>query len=232
MTPADASTVVLVDDDDDLRGAVAQILELAGHRVLPFAAARPALAVLDADFAGVVLTDVRMPGMDGIELFRAARVRDPDLPVLLMTGHGDVAMAVQALKDGAWDFISKPFDPEALVAAIGRATAHRSLGLDSRRLRALAENVGESALVGRSPAIEQLRGMVTVLAGAQVDIFIEGETGTGKTLLARLIHQAGGRSRGRFVTIPCPAIPEAAIEATFSTTRGVVEADKGTLFLG
>jgi two-component system C4-dicarboxylate transport response regulator DctD len=230
--PADIPTVALVDDDDDLRAALAQTLDLAGYRVLPFGGAEAALAAIDATFAGVVVTDVRMPQIGGIELFRRLRDRDPDLPVLLMTGHADVPMAVEALKAGAWDFLTKPFDPETLLAALSRAIAQRSLVLDNRRLRALMTAADASPLVGHSAAIERLRETIAVVAQADIDILIEGETGTGKELVARLIHRGGGRARAPFVGVACAALPDALLDEELFSARGMVAtAQGGTLFL-
>jgi len=148
MDTAAAPLVALVEDDDDLRVATEQLLSLNGFAVRSFTRAPAALAAIGADFPGIVVTDVRMPGMSGIELFRALRERDADLPVVLMTGHGDVEMAVAALKAGAWDFLTKPFDAEILLAAVGRAWSARVLVLENRRLRALAE--AKAALGGES----------------------------------------------------------------------------------
>ena len=228
--------VGLVDDDDDLRAATAQTLSLAGFAVDAFSGAEAALAVVRADWPGIVVTDVRMPRVDGITLFREVRRRDPELPVLLITAHGDVAMAVDALKNGAWDFLSKPFDPDALVAAVRRAVEARALALDNRRLRALAQAGFDSALVGQSPAIVQLRQTIAVLADADIDVCVEGETGTGKELVARLIHRGGKRARHPFAAIACAALPEALVDAELigdaSGRPGrVLEANRGTLFL-
>lgn len=228
----DDMTIALVDDDDDLRAALAQTLDLAGYRVMPFAGAPAALAAIDRDFAGVVVTDVRMPQIGGIELFRHLRECDPDLPVLLMTGHADVPMAVDALKAGAWDFLTKPFDPEALLTALSRATAHRSLVLDNRRLRALAASADASPLVGRSEAIERLRDTIATVAQTDIDVLIEGESGTGKELVARLIHRGGRRARAPFVTIACAALTDAVLdEELFASRGGIAAARGGTLFL-
>ncbi|KQM65952.1 Fis family transcriptional regulator [Sphingomonas sp. Leaf17] len=225
--------VALVDDDDDLRDAMRQTLALAGVDVVPFAGAGPALAAIDANFAGVVVTDVRMPRIDGLELFRRLHDRDPDLPVILITGHGDVAMAVNAMHRGAWDFLTKPFDPAVLVAAVQRARAHRSLVLDNRRLRALADDSGTSALIGRSPAIRHLRDTIAILAYADIDVLVQGETGSGKELVARLIHRGGKRARQPFVTIACAAqadtLPNGVIDAHLYARIG--EAQRGTLLL-
>lgn len=226
--------VALVEDDEDMRASTAQLLSLAGFAVAAFAAADAALAAIDANFAGVVVTDVRMPGMSGIELFRALHDRDATLPVILVTGHGDVAMAVDALKGGAWDFLAKPFDPDALVAAVRRAATARGLVIENRRLRALAEAPDASGLIGHSPAIRRLRDMIPVLADADIDLFIEGETGTGKELLAREIHRAGKRARHRFQAIACAALPDALIDRDLFAASGagrIAAASRGTLFL-
>ena len=228
-----ASRIALVEDDEDLRASLRQVLSLAGFTVEAFPAAPPALAAIGADWPGVVITDVRMPHMSGIDLFRALHARDPDLPVILITGHGDVAMAVDTLKAGAWDFLTKPFDPEALVAATQRAATARALALDNRRLRAAAQQDETTGLVGQSPAIRRLRDMIPALADADIDLFIEGETGTGKELLARLIHRAGKRARQRFLTVPCAGLPE-ALEADLFAPSGeasLAHASRGTLFL-
>ena len=122
-----AARVALVEDDGDLRASLAQSLRLAGLDVDAFDAVPPALAAIDADYPGVVVSDVRLPLVSGIELFRTLTARDASLPVILMTGHGDVAMAVDALKAGAWDFLTKPFDPADLIASVTRAGQTLSL---------------------------------------------------------------------------------------------------------
>ncbi|MFS0772512.1 sigma-54-dependent transcriptional regulator [Sphingomonas sp. 1P08PE] len=230
--------VALVEDDEDLRNSTAQLLTLAGFSVDAYPAAAPALDAIDNDFSGVVVTDIRMPMMSGLDLFRTLNARDAALPVILVTGHADVAMAVDALKAGAWDFLTKPCDPAALVAAVGRAATARALALDNRQLRAAA---GASAggdvaagLIGRSPAIRRLREMIPVLADASIDLFVEGETGTGKELFARLIHRAGRRARHRFVAVACAALPDMVIDGQLfgsGSEGGVAAASRGTLFL-
>lgn len=238
--------VALVEDDEDLRISTAQVLTLAGFTVEAFAAAAPALAAIeaaagDSGWPGLVVTDVRMPYMSGIELFRALHERDAELPVILVTGHGDVAMAVDTLKAGAWDFLTKPFDPQALIAAADRAATARALALDNRRLRAEAaggngagDGSGQSSgLIGQSPAIRRLREMIPTLANADIDLFIEGETGTGKELLARLIHRAGKRARHRFLAVACAALPDPLEDALFAPTGegSIAAASRGTVLL-
>ena len=134
--------VALIEDDEDLRVSTTQLLSLAGFTVDAYPAAAPALAAIQGDFPGVVVTDVRLPHLSGTEVFEQLRARDPSLPVILITGHGDVEMAVSALKAGAWDFLTKPFDPDVLLAAVTRAATARMLELDNRRLRAAAQATG------------------------------------------------------------------------------------------
>lgn len=224
-------TIALVDDDRDFRAALTQALELAGHSVQPFVDAAGALAGIDAGFPGVVVTDVRMPGMSGIDLFHQLRAIDPELPVILMTGHGDVAMAVDAIKAGAWDFLTKPFPGEALAAALQRAGTARALALENRRLRAAA-TAADIALAGETPVIRRLREMIPMLADAALDLVLEGATGTGKELFARLLHRAGRRGRHRFQLVDCATVPPAIVERELFGRGGIIaRADRGTLFL-
>lgn len=224
--------VALVDDDDDLRAATAQLLSLNGFAVTAFADAQAALAAIGGDFAGAVVTDVRMPGMSGIELFDALHARDAELPVVLVTGHGDVAAAVGAIKSGAWDYLTKPFDPEALVAAVTRAVRARALTLENRQLRALAEAEAGEALIGEVPAMRRLRAMIPMLGDAALDLVIEGEMGTGKEHYARMVHRAGRRGRHRFLVVDCATVPVALVERELFARNGTIaRADRGTLFL-
>ncbi|HEX7871363.1 MAG TPA: sigma-54 dependent transcriptional regulator [Sphingobium sp.] len=231
MTDADP-VVALIDDDEDLRVATQQLLSINGFDVRAFADAASALAVIGADFPGVVITDVRMPGMSGIELFGALHDRDPELPVVLITGHGDVEMAVNAIKAGAWDFLTKPFDPEALLAAATRAARARALILDNRLLRAITDAEAGDALIGDTPVMRRLRTMIPMLADAALDLVIEGEIGTGREYFARLVHRAGRRSRHRFLKIDCATAPAALVERELFAPNGVIaRAHRGSLFL-
>ncbi|WP_242139762.1 sigma-54 dependent transcriptional regulator [Sphingomonas sp. TREG-RG-20F-R18-01] len=226
--------VALIEDDEDLRVSTTQLLALAGFAVDAYPAAAPALAAITPDFAGVVVTDVRLPLLSGTELFHLLRTRDPTLPVILITAHGDVAMAVDSLKAGAWDFLTKPFDPDVLVAAVTRAATARALELENRTLRAAALAEADDGLIGQSPAIERLRAMIPTLADADIDLLIEGETGTGKALLARRIHAAGKRRRHRLLGVACAAYPDALLDGDLFARVGsgsVVAASRGTLLL-
>ena len=228
-----ARKVALVEDDDDLRAATAQLLQLADFTVTAFADAKAALAVLDADWEGVVLSDVRMPGLSGIDLHRTLRQRDEELPVILITGHGDVAMAVDAMKAGVWDFLTKPFAPDAMIAAVTRASRARGLALDNRRLQAEASGGSASALIGNSPTIRRLRDMIPTLTNADLDLLIEGESGTGKELLARMIHQSGKRRRHRFMSINCAGLNGSLEDEILSLSGGasLIHANRGTVLL-
>ena len=238
--------VILVDDEQQVREASRQTLELAGYQVLDFAAADPALQAIGDDWPGVVVSDVRMPGMDGLELMRACRALDADLPVILVTGHGDVSMAVGAMRDGAYDFIEKPYRADRLTDVVRRALDKRALVLENRALRSeLAARPGlEARLIGRSDSAIQLRRRIAEIADTDVDVLLEGETGTGKELVARCLHDHGARRTRRFVAINCGALPESIIESelfgheagAFTGARarriGKFEyADRGTLFL-
>jgi two-component system C4-dicarboxylate transport response regulator DctD len=206
--------VALVEDDADLRHATAQTLELAGYEVLTYGRASEALAGLAADFPGILVSDIRMPGMDGLTLYSEIRKRDTDLPVILITGHGDIAMAVQAIHDGVYDFIAKPFATDRLVQSIGRAMEKRRLILENRNLRRQVESAADDLpLIGQTPAMEHLRHTLRQIADTDVDVLVRGETGSGKEVVASLLHRLGHRAKGNFVAINCGALPESVIES-------------------
>jgi two-component system C4-dicarboxylate transport response regulator DctD len=202
--------VLLIEDDPGVQLAAAQALQIGGFEVTCCDSAEQALALLKPDFPGVVVSDVRLPGRDGLALLRELHRADPGLPVTLVTGHGDVAMAVEAMREGAWDFIEKPFASEHLIDVARRASAQRRLVLENRRLKAALSGGGR--LIGASPAIERVRTLVATLGPTQVDVLIEGETGAGKEVVAQALHEASG-SRGPFVAINCGALPETVFES-------------------
>ena len=238
---AELGRVFFVDDDAALREANVQALELAGIDVEPFASGRAVLERLDPSFNGVVVSDIRMPDMDGIETFERIRAIDPTIPVVLITGHGHVDLAVSALKSGAHDFLTKPFAVDHLIASVRRALEHRQLELDNRELRRLATaDSGSSALLGETSVMVRLRETIGQVGAAGVDVLIEGETGSGKELVARLLHRASGRRTRPFVAINCGALPEVMAESHLfgeeSSGRQVSigrleHANGGTLFL-
>ncbi|EJZ19641.1 sigma-54 dependent transcriptional regulator [Rhizobium sp. Pop5] len=208
------SPVALIDDDKDLRRATAQTLELAGFSVSAYDGAKAALADLPADFAGPVVTDIRMPEIDGLQFFATLKDMDADLPVILMTGHGDIPMAVQAIQDGAYDFIAKPFPADRLVQSVRRASEKRRLVLENRMLRRAAENAQETLpLIGQTPVMENLRNILRHIADTDVDVLVAGETGSGKEVVAQILHQWSRRRKGNFVALNCGALPETVIES-------------------
>ena len=211
-----APRILLVEDEDAVRLGIEQALELADLPVLAFAAAEPALAALKAAPADLLITDVRLPGMDGLDLLRAAQGLDTDLPVVLMTGHGDITMAVAAMRDGAYDFIEKPFASERLTATVRRALERRRLSAEVRRLRsALGEDDGgiDSLILGRSPAMQALKRMILQVADTGADVLVLGETGSGKEVVARALHRFSARADRPFVALNCGAIPESMFES-------------------
>jgi two-component system C4-dicarboxylate transport response regulator DctD len=238
--------VILVDDDPEVLAAYQQTLELAGIQVEPQRSAEAALAMLSRNAPAVVVTDVRMPGRDGLSLLDAVRLLDKEIPVVLVTGHADVPMALRAIRSGAWDFIEKPADPVQLAETVRRAVEHRCLVLENRELRMLGAGADSltKRLIGQSRAIDRQRRTLTTLANADPDVLLLGETGTGKEVTARALHDFGQRKDGRFVAVNCGAIPETMIESelfghesgAFTGARerriGKIEhASGGTLFL-
>ena len=204
---------ILVEDEAALRLATTQTLELGGFTVIACASAEEAAGLIAADFDGVIVSDVRLPGRSGLELLAQVAALDADLPVIMVTGHGDVAMAVGAMRSGAYDFIEKPFGAERLLDAVRRAQDKRSLVLENRRLKtAWALHPDTPQLVGHSAAIDRLKILIRNIAPAGVDVLINGDTGTGKEVVARLIHAASAR-KGNFVAINCGALPEAVFES-------------------
>ncbi|WP_183653469.1 sigma-54-dependent transcriptional regulator [Brucella daejeonensis] len=207
-------SVILVDDDTALRRATRQTLELAGYNVADFASAADALEVIGPDQDGIIVTDVRMPHIDGLQFFARIKIIDADLPVILITGHGDIPMAVQAIQDGAYDFITKPFAADRLVHSIRRAWEKRQLVLENRVLRQAVENAeGDLPLIGQTPVMENLRRTLRDIADTDVDVLVAGETGSGKEVVAQLLHNWGRRRKGNFVALNCGALPETVIES-------------------
>ena len=242
----DGVVVLIVDDDDDLREAQVETLALAGYEAKGVSSADQALARLQTMTPHVVLSDIRMPGLDGLELHKLVAANDPELPFILMTGHGDIEMAVAALHRGVFDFLPKPFGADRLLPVVQRAARQRMLVLENRRLSELLERADmeeeRSGLIGQTPAIVRLRETIAQVARAGVDVLIRGENGVGKETVARGLHRASSRRSRPFVVVNCAALPEDVLDAELfgrSPTSGygrriggrVREAAGGTLLL-
>ncbi len=215
--------VLLIDDELSVRMSLAQSIELAGFDVHCEESAEQALKLLHGQWEGVIVSDINLPKMSGIELLQQVRSIDTEIPIILITGHGDISMAVGAIQQGAYDFLEKPFAPDKLLDVIRRASEKRALSLENHRLR--NELQTQAALgpriIGNSSEIVQLRRIVQSVADAPTDILIEAETGTGKDLLARYIHEHSNRREHKFVAINCGAVPETLIESElFGHERG------------
>jgi len=212
---SDSVRVLLVEDDPAVLLGTQQTLQLAGFEVEPFADAEAAIPSIFPDVPAIIVCDVKLPGLDGLGLLAQARSIDRNLAVILVTGHGDVAMAVNAIRLGAYDFVEKPFPPDRLVEVARRAAENRRLILQVRALRAqLAGQCGiEASIIGSSSAIRRVRQFVLNLADPPANVLIQGETGTGKELIARSLHQHSPRSSKPFVAVNCGSVPEQLFES-------------------
>jgi two-component system, NtrC family, C4-dicarboxylate transport response regulator DctD len=210
-----AIRVLLVDDEQPILKATAQWLKLAGIEAKEFTSAKQALKQIDTNSNYVLVSDVKMPDMDGLELARRCVDIDRDIPVILITAHGDVRMAVTAMRDGVYDFIEKPFEPELLIDCIQRAWEKRQLVLENRKLRRMVNHGAslEQRIIGRSKIMRDLRRQILMLSETPVDVVINGSTGTGKELVARCLHEWSPRAEAPFVAVNCGAIPENLFES-------------------
>ena len=208
-----AMKIAIVDDEKDMRQSISQWLALSGFDTETFASAEDALKGLGADYPGIVVSDVRMPGMDGMQFLKKLKGVDSTLPVIMITGHGDVPMAVEAMRVGAFDFLEKPFNPDRMTELAKKATQARRLTLDNRALRKeLSDGTAlMKKLIGASPVMERLKEDILDLGQADGHVLIEGETGSGKTLVAHALHAVGARASKKFVLISCSAYDEGTL---------------------
>ncbi len=207
--------VLFIDDEKHIRQANKQTLELVDLEVSCFDCAEKAIPFLSMEWQGVVICDIRLPNMDGLEFLSKAQKIDHDLPVILITGHGDISTAVQAMRDGAYDFIEKPYSTERLVKTVERALEKRALTLENRRLRMELEahSAPGPRIIGRTQAMVRLRATIAQIADTGADILILGETGTGKELVARSLHEHSCRRTKNFVAVNCGAVSDTMIES-------------------
>lgn len=207
--------VFFIDDEKSVRAAVQQTLELADYQVNSFDSARPILRLLDRNWAGVIVSDINMPEMNGLKLMEQVQKIDNELPVILVTGHGDISMAVSAIQNGAYDFIEKPFSNEQITDVVRRALEKRALTIENRNLRKELEdhNSPGPRILGNSPPILKMRKVLHQVIDTPTDILLQGETGAGKELVARYLHEHSARRDKNFVAINCGAIPENLIES-------------------
>ncbi|MFG1488134.1 sigma-54 dependent transcriptional regulator [Oceanospirillum sp. HFRX-1_2] len=207
--------VFVIDDEKHLRITVAQTLSLAGYNPKSFDNAEHALHQLSPDWDGVIISDIRMPGMDGLEFMREALRIDRDIPIILISGHGDISMAVSAIREGAYDFLEKPFANELLLDVVKRAEEKRRLTLENRQLKQDLEvhSAPGPRIIGKTRNMQQLLRMVGQVAPLQTDVLLFGETGAGKDQIARFMHEHSPRQGKNYVAINCGAVPESIIES-------------------
>ena len=233
--------IAIVDDEKDMRQSISQWLALSGYDTQSFASAKEALGVIDIDYPGIVISDIKMPEIDGLQFLRKLMGQDSSLPVILITGHGDVPMAVEAMQIGAFDFLEKPFSPDNMSQLARKATKARRLTLDNRALRKeLSEGTQLiKKFMGKSQIIEKLREDVLDLGQADGHVLIDGETGTGKTLAAHALHAVSTRGAKKFVIFSCGAFDEeelvqrllGPVPSGVSFIPAIEEARGGTLVL-
>ena len=242
---AEPATLLVADDDPGLRESLERTLTREGYRVVLASDGRAALERVQAGGVDLIVTDLRMPGLTGLELLRAAKAIMPDVDVILLTAFGTVEEAVKAMKDGAYDFLTKPFRREQLIKLVDKALERRDLIEQNKELKKQLEDIrAKGQMIGSSPAYRRMLSLVEQVADSSATILIQGESGAGKELVARTIHERSGRRAGPFVAVNCAALPETLLESelfgyekgAFTGAAGRKEgrfelANGGTLFL-
>ncbi len=241
----DPPTLLIADDDPGLRESLERTLTREGYRVVLASDGRAALERVQAGGIDLIVTDLRMPGLTGLDLLRAAKAIMPDVDVILLTAFGTVEEAVKAMKDGAYDFLTKPFRREQLIKLIDKALERRDLIEQNRALKKQLEDLrAKGQMIGASPSWRRMLTLVEQVADSSATILIQGESGTGKELVARSIHERSARHSGPFVAVNCAALPETLLESElFGYEKGAFTgagsrkegrfdlANGGTLFL-
>ncbi len=239
-----SAAILVVDDDISNRKTLEKILRKEGYGVLHAAKGTEALSTIRQEEVSLILSDLKMPGMSGLELLKAARTIDADIEVILMTAYGSVEVAVEAMKEGAYDFISKPFRRIELLKAVRKALEKQALTAENRLLKAKLKASRPGGMLGTSPAMRSALELISQVAPSLANVLIDGESGTGKGLAALALHQQSDRASGPFVHLNCSAIPETLLESElFGYEKGAFtgahqrrlgrfeHAHKGTLFL-
>ena len=234
--------ILVIDDDSAIRSSLRMTLEYEGYECVLAATGQEGLSLLEREAPDLVLLDVKMPGMDGIEVLERIRAANETVPVIVVSGHGTISTAVEATKKGAFDFIEKPFASDRVLVSLRNALDQRRLRDENRTLKRAVEV--RHQLVGESTVLKQVMAAVSKAAPTNATVLIQGESGVGKELVARTIHRNSLRSRERFVQVNCAAIPEELIEselfghekgsftgATEKQTGKFEQADRGTIFL-
>jgi two-component system response regulator HydG len=216
------SHILLVDDDERLRIAAGKVLTAEGYRVTSAASGKEALDVLQQEAVALVVSDLRLPDLDGLALLQQARQILPDAEVVMITGHGSIEKAVDAMRLGAYDFIEKPLDSPALLKTVAKALEKQRLTSENRHLRhQLQKRRGVEALIGDSPPMQAVKQLIRQIASTDVNVLIQGESGTGKEIAADVLHSLSSRCARPFVKIACAAIPETLLESElFGHERG------------
>src|SRR3989441_3125445 len=226
---AEPATLLVADDDPGLRESLERTLTREGYRVVLASDGRAALERVQARGVDLIVTDLRMPGLTGLELLRAAKAIRPDVDVILLTAFGTVEEAVKAMKDGAYDFLTKPFRREQLLKLVDKALERRDLIEQNKALKKQLEDIrAKGQMIGASPAFRRMLTLVEQIADSSATILIQGESGAGKELVARAIHERSGRRTGPFVAVSCAALPETLIESElFGYEKGAVTGAQG-----
>lgn len=207
--------VLFIDDEKHIRQANRQTLELVDLEVICVDCAEKGIEILDREWNGIVVCDIRLPSMDGLQFLVEVKQIDQDLPIILITGHGDISTAVKAMQDGAYDFIEKPYSSERLVKSVFRGLEKRALTIENRKLRRELElqSAPGPRIIGRTPVMKKLRATISQVADTRADVLVLGETGTGKELVARALHENSMSRKKNFVAINCGAVSESIMES-------------------
>lgn len=236
--------LLIIDDDLRMRQLLEEKFKKHGYSVISTVDSRDALMIISDEPFDAVVTDLKMPHIEGMEILEFSKQKDPDVPVIVITGYGTVDSAIDAMKKGAYDYLQKPFDPEELLLIVKRAIEHYQLIKRNRALSETIETLRADELIGSSQSMREVKALIKKVASLDITVLIQGETGTGKEIAARLIHKSSLRADKSFLPVNCGAIAETILESELfghergaftgadHTKKGLLEsADSGSLFL-